>query len=58
MTPNSYKLIQRCVEDGIKLGINRAHKHIEKPTAEQLTNAIEQAVMHEIYEWFDFEVRF
>ena len=54
MTPDSYKLLQRCVEEGVMLGVNRAYKHTDSPTAEQLVDAIEHAVMNEICEWFKF----
>lgn len=54
MTPNSYKLLQRCVEEGVMIGVNRAYKHTDNPTAEQLVDAIERAVMNEICEWFKF----
>ena len=55
MTPNHYKLLQRCVEEGLKLGYNRAYKHNECPEPEQIMEAQEQAIMGEICEWFDFE---
>jgi hypothetical protein len=37
------------------LGWNRAHKYDENPDPEAIRNAIEQAVLNEICEWFDFE---
>ena len=43
-----------CIENGIKLGYNRAHKHTETPTREQIEIQIYDAIMHEIYEWFEF----
>ncbi len=55
MTPDTYKLLQRCVEDGIELGINRAYKHTATPDQESIAAAVEQAVMTEICEWFRFE---
>ena len=55
MTPNHYKLLQRCVEEGLKLGYNRAHKHNDAPEPEQIMEAQEQAIMDEVCEWFDFE---
>ena len=55
MTPNHYKLLLRCVEEGLKLGYNRAHKHNDTPSDQMLFDAQEQAIMNEIHEWFDFE---
>jgi hypothetical protein len=37
------------------LGWNRAHKHDATPEDEAIRNAIEQAVLNEICEWFDFD---
>lgn len=58
MKAKEYLLLERCVEDGILRGINRAHKHLiddEFPSREELEMHIQQAIMLEISEWFDFE---
>jgi hypothetical protein len=55
MKAKEYNLIVQCVENGIMVGWNRAHKHDENPDPEAIRNAIEHAVMNEICEWFDFE---
>lgn len=59
MKAKEYLLIERCVEDGITRGINRAHKYLtgdsEIPSREQLHRYIQESVMLEIAEWFDFE---
>lgn len=54
MKANMYKLIERCVEEGVQYGYTRAHKHTDHPTQEQLEDQIIQAVMNEICEWFEF----
>ena len=57
MKAKEYILLDRCVEDGIMRGINRAHKHLnvdEVPSREQLQRYIQESVMLEICEWFDF----
>lgn len=54
MTANEYRLICKCVEDGITDGWNRAHKHQETPSPETIRNQIEIAVMGEICHWFTF----
>ena len=48
-------VLERCVEVGIKLGLNRARKHQEAPTEAELVQAIQRAVMEEVEEWFIFE---
>lgn len=55
MKANEYKLLSRCIEDGIQLGINRAYKHSDgMPSKDVMLDQIEAAVMQEICEWFDF----
>lgn len=55
MKPNEYLILSECVEDGINLGYTRAHKHTDTPTEQQIKEAIEQAVMTEICQYFIFE---
>lgn len=55
MKPKEYAVLQYAVELGVSLGWNRAHKHVDEPTADQIKEAIERAVTNEITEWFDFE---
>jgi len=55
MKPDSYRLIQQCVENGVAYGWHRAHKHNDSPSAEQVQEAIHNAVMFEISDWFKFE---
>ena len=55
MKPDIYKLIEKCVEDGVAYGIHRAYKHNDNPTPEQIEDKVVPAVMHEICEWFKFE---
>ena len=55
MKPDTYKLIEKCIEDGVAYGLHRAYKHTDKPTAEQVQEKIRQAIMNEICEWFKFD---
>lgn len=55
MKANMYKLIERCVEEGVQYGYNRAYKHTDTPTEDQIKLAVTDAVMNEICEWFDFD---
>ena len=55
MKPDTYRLIEMCVDHGVTYGLHRAYKHNDKPTSEQMKEKITQAVMHEICEWFKFD---
>jgi predicted Zn-dependent protease with MMP-like domain len=55
MKPDTYRLLERCIEDGLSRGYHRAHKHNDDPTEEQLKDAMANAIMHEIAEWFRFD---
>ena len=58
MRAKDYDVAQMCVEAGVKLGWNRAHKHVESPSPEVIQDAIHDAIISELCEWFDFvEVR-
>jgi hypothetical protein len=57
MKPDTYKLIEQCVENGVAYGWLRAHKYNDEPTAEQIQEKITQAVMREICEWFEFDAK-
>ena len=52
LKPKTYNLLVRCIEDGVRLGVARAHKHTDSPTQEQLYDALENALINEICEWF------
>lgn len=54
MTPKFYPLLQMCVENGLMLGWNRAHKHKDDPDPSAIHDAQQQAIMSVIHEWFDF----
>lgn len=55
MKAKEYNLIAQCVETGVMSGWYRAHKHNDAPDSEAIRYAIEQAVLNEICEWFNFE---
>jgi hypothetical protein len=55
MKPDSYKLLMRCIEDGIEYGWNRAHKHEDNPSPEHIKEQIELAIQTEVCEWFIFD---
>ena len=55
MRPKVYPILVRCVEDGVAYGWNRAHKHEDKPTEAAIREEIEQSVLSELCEAFDFD---
>ena len=55
MKPDTYKLVEQCVENGVAYGWLRAHKHTDTPAAEQIQEKIRQAIMNEVCEWFQFD---
>jgi hypothetical protein len=48
-------VLSEAVENGIKYGWHRAHKHDEDPDQIQIQGAVHNAIMQEISEYFDFE---
>lgn len=55
MRINEYKVLGMIVEEGLSYGWNRAHKHIESPSPEDIREAQEDAIMMGLTEWFFFE---
>lgn len=54
MTPDTYKVIQMAVDDGVAIGVRRAFKYTDKPDEEQMIETIRMEVMSQICEWFKF----
>jgi hypothetical protein len=48
-------IIEQAIEEGVRRGWHRAHKHVENPTEGAIIEHIEEAVMSQIYEYFSFE---
>jgi hypothetical protein len=54
VTPKFLPLLEQCIETGLTRGHHRAHKHRNDPTIDHLVEEQRQAIMAEIFEWFDF----
>ena len=54
MKPKILPVLEMCIENGLSYGYRRAFKHTDDPTEDQMTQAIKDAIMHELYEWFYF----
>ena len=48
-------ILEMAIEEGVRRGYSRAHKHVENPTEGAIIEHIEDAVMSQIYEYFTFE---
>jgi hypothetical protein len=55
MRVNCYAVLSECVERGVARGWSRAHKHTDKPEADQIRQCIEEALLSEICEYFAFD---
>jgi len=55
LRPKTYPILVEAVENGVKYGYHRAHKHNDNPDQDQITDAIINAVINEIFEWFDID---
>ncbi len=55
MKPKFRVILEQAIEEGVRYGYRRAHKHVEHPTEESICEHIEKQVMSSIYEYFDFE---
>lgn len=50
----AYEVMSRAVDEGVAYGWNRAHKHDDHPDSDAIRNAVSDAVLQEIGEYFDF----
>ena len=55
MKVKSRVILEDCIERGIKLGWNRAHKHLENPNENVIFDHLHQSIMEDIYEYFSFD---
>jgi len=55
MKPKFRVILEQAIEEGVRRGYSRAHKHVESPTEGAIIESIEDCVMSSIYEYFDFE---
>lgn len=55
MTPRTYEILRRAVEEGTAYGYRRAFKHSEEPPEDTIRQEIETAIMAAIDEVFSFD---
>lgn len=52
MKPNIQHIIDLCIETGIDLGFQRAHKHTDQPDHEHIKQQVYQAIWQELDQLF------
>lgn len=52
---NAYAVLERAVEEGVRYGLRRAHKHTESPSQEDIEENVSREVMTTLSEVFVFE---
>ena len=55
MKPKTRVILEMAIEQGVRRGYARAHKHVENPLESSILEHIEECVMSEIYEYFTFD---
>jgi hypothetical protein len=55
MKPKIIPVLEDCIENGLRLGFNRARKYDSNPNEEDIFSNQINAIMNEIFERFDFE---
>jgi len=55
MKPKIRVILELAIEEGVRRGYARAHKHVENPTEGAIIEHIEENVMSSIYEYFTFD---
>ena len=54
MKPRTRLIIERCIEDGIRHGYRRAHKHVENPSESGFIDNISASIWLELDAYFEF----
>jgi len=55
MKPKIRVILEQAIEDGVRRGYHRAHKHVENPTEDAIIEQIEDCVMSAITDYFTFD---
>jgi len=55
MQSNTRALLERCIEEGIRAGYARAHKHTSTPRPEDIEREVDAYIWLEIDTYFKFE---
>lgn len=58
MKPKVRVILEQCIEEGIRFGWRRAHKHVENPSEDAIFSSMEDEIMNKIYEYFEFDEQY
>lgn len=53
MKPNVMRVLEQCIDNGLKYGWQRAHKHTDEPSKETILVMQCEEIINEVYEWFE-----
>lgn len=55
MTPKFQRIFELCLKNGTRRGYARAHKHVENPGEEIIFDNIQDCILLELDEYFNFK---
>lgn len=55
MKPKIYEILMDCIDRGLEYGYNRAHKHTDSPDKNTIISEMSDAIVNNIFEYFNFE---
>jgi len=55
MVPKFRLILEMAIDEGVRKGYYRAHKHVGDPSPDVIIETIQEAVMSQMYEYFDFQ---
>jgi hypothetical protein len=55
MKPKIHAILSTAIENGIRRGWRRSHKHCENPDEEFIFDELENCIMGNILEYFSFD---
>lgn len=55
MKPKILLVLSDCIDRGLERGYSRAHKHVDNPSKESLLSHLEQCIMEELHDYFEFD---
>jgi hypothetical protein len=55
MRPKFRLILEMAIDEGVRAGYYRSFKHDEDPTPERIIETIQETVMSQMYEYFDFQ---
>ena len=55
MKPKILPLLEHCIETGVLFGYRRPFKHDDNPSEEYIVSCIQEEIMNQVYEHFEFD---